>query len=99
MKAKMLLLVPIPALAISLNSGFASTGADVPWTTLEAEAMTINGGTVLGPPPIAVDKNATITNTVEGESSGRLCVKLTGTGQYVQFAAREGSNKTVSWRG
>jgi len=42
-------------------------------------------GTILGPPPVAVDKNATVTNTVAGESSGRQCVKLAGTGQYVQF--------------
>src|ERR1041385_3107605 len=95
MKAKMLLLVPIPAFALSLNSALASTGADVPWTTYEAEAMTINGGTILGPPPVMADKNLTVTNSVEGESSGRLCVKLTGVGQYVQFSALATANTMV----
>jgi hypothetical protein len=60
----------------------------VPWTTYEAENMTINGGTILGPPPRAVDKNQLVTNTVAGESSGRLCVRLAGSGQYVQFTAQ-----------
>src|ERR1043166_5036331 len=95
MKAKTLLFALLLPLLAPLNSALAITGATVPWTTYEAEAMTINGGTVLGPPPIAVDKNATITNAVEGESSGRLCVKLTGTGQYVQFAAQAAANTLV----
>src|SRR6266404_5025518 len=95
MKAKMLGLALFLTLVISLNSAFASTGATVPWTTYEAEAMTINGGVVLGPPPVAVDKNATVTNTVAGESSGRQCVKLAGAGQYVQFAAQATANTMV----
>ena len=73
---------------LSLYEVQAKSGATVPWTTYEAEAMTINGGTILGPPPRAVDKNVTITNTVEAESSGRQCVKLNGTGKYVEFIAQ-----------
>src|SRR6266404_2512851 len=95
MKAKMLGLALFLTLVVSLNSAFASTGATVPWTTYEAEAMTINGGVVLGPPPVAVDKNAVVTNTVAGEASGRQCVKLAGTGQYVQFAAQAAANTIV----
>ena len=95
MNAKTLLLGLILTLLVSLNSAFASTGATVPWTTYEAEAMTINGGTILGPPPVSVDKNAVVTNTVAGEASGRQCVSLTGTGQYVQFAAQAAANTLV----
>jgi len=77
------------------QSAQAATGASVPWITYEAEAMTISGGTLKGPPPMAVDKNATVTNTVEGESSGRQCVKLTGAGQYVEFTAQAAANTLV----
>ena len=78
-----------------LGAARAGTGASVPWTTYEAEAMAINGGTVLGPPPRAVDKNATVTNTVTSEASGRQCVQLSGTGQYVEFAAQSAANTLV----
>src|SRR5882762_6754288 len=80
---------------LSLCAVRAKSGATVPWTTYEAEAMTNNGGTILGPPPRAVDKNVTITNTVEAESSGRQCVKLSGTGKYVEFAAQGAANTLV----
>src|ERR1700756_456844 len=82
-------------LVVSLSSARAYTGAVVPWTTYEAEAMTINGGTVLGPPPRAVDKNVTITNTVEAESSGRQCVKLSSAGQSIEFIAQNTANAMV----
>src|ERR1700756_1732661 len=82
-------------LVVSLSSARAYTGAVVPWTTYEAEAMTINGGVILGPPPRAVDKNVTVTNSVEGESSGRQCVKLTAAGQYVEFTALGAANTLV----
>jgi len=47
-----------PPFSFSRNPLFGSCnpGANVPWITYEAEAMTINGGTVLGPPYRAVDK-------------------------------------------
>ena len=81
--------------AAALLSAQAQPGANVPWTTYEAEAMAINGGTVLGPPPRAADKNVTVTNTVEAESSGRQCVKLSAAGQYVEFAAQQPANSLV----
>lgn len=62
--------------AFPLVSG-AAPGATVPWTTYEAEDMLIGGGTVLGPQynPIRIPT----------EASGRKCVQLNGTGQYIQF--------------
>lgn len=55
----------------------AAPGAAVPWTTYEAESMQVGGGTVLGP-----EYNPTKIPT---EASGRKCVQLNGTGQYLQF--------------
>ena len=65
----------------------AYTGAAVPWTTYEAETMTINGGTILGPQygPYLV----------ASESSGRRCVQLTATGHYVQFTNQSAANSLV----
>ena len=82
------------AMFISLCKATAFPGATVPWITYEAEAMT-NNGVILGPPPRAVDKNQTITNTVEMESSGRQCVKLSAAGQYVEFTAQAAANTMV----
>lgn len=53
-------------------------GADIPWTTYEAEAMRTSG-TVLGP--------AYGPHRVEMESSGQRCVKLSRAGEYVEFPA------------
>ena len=78
MKAKTLIAAVIPTLVISLNSALASTGANVPWTTYEAENMT-NNGTILGP--------SYGPNLVASESSGRKCVQLNATGQFMQFSA------------
>jgi len=75
------------ALILSLSSARAFNGATVPWTTYEAEKMTIGGGTILGP-----DYSH---NTVASESSGRQCVQLNGTGQYVQFTAQAAANSIV----
>src|ERR1700744_957153 len=90
----------LTAIILSISIVLAHTtkaipGASVPWTTYEAENMTINGGVILGPPPVAVDKNVTITNTVASEASGRQCVQLSGTGQYVQFTAQAAANTLV----
>src|SRR5260221_13218128 len=71
------------AVFVSLSTANAFPGATVPWTTYEAEAMTINGGAGLWPPPRAVGKNITTTNTCAGESCGRQCVKTSGTAQYL----------------
>src|SRR5258706_9820361 len=54
-----------------------------------------NNSTILGTPTRAVDKNVTITNTVEAESSGRQCVKLSATGKYVEFPAQAAANTLV----
>ncbi len=62
---------------ISMVSAEATPGAAVPWTTYEAEDMVVSGGTVLGPQynPIRIP----------AEASGRKCVQLNSTGQYIQF--------------
>ena len=69
------------------HSAQAFSGAAVPWTTYEAENMTISGGTVLGP--------QYGPNVVASESSGRECVQLNGAGQYVQFTAQAAANSIV----
>lgn len=60
-----------------------SQGANVPYQEYEAENATTNG-TVIGPSRAVNDPN--VFNSIAGESSGREAVKLSGTGQYVQFA-------------
>jgi len=75
------------AFALSSGSAYASTGAAVPWTTYEAETMTVSGGTILGP--------QFGPNVVAAESSGRQCVQLNATGQYVQFTAQAAANAIV----
>lgn len=61
-------------------------GADIPWTTYEAENMKTNG-TVLGPKYDAFQ--------VETESSGQKCVKLSSKNQYVQFKSSRKANTIV----
>ena len=82
----MLRLAHILPLVISLNSASAFSGATVPWITYEAEDMT-NTGTILGP--------QYTPNVVASESSGRRCVRLNATGQYVQFTAQSNANAIV----
>ena len=80
---------------VSIHPAQAFSGATVPWTTYEAENMTISGGQILGPPQRVVDNNAEATNTVDMEASGRQCVRLTAAGQYIQFAAQATANAMV----
>lgn len=54
--------------------------------TLEAENGTTNG-IVLGP--------LTTYRTVEAESSGRKCVKLTGVGEYISWTAQYAGNAVI----
>ncbi|HTS18531.1 MAG TPA: glycosyl hydrolase family 28-related protein [Verrucomicrobiae bacterium] len=68
------------------NSTPLASGATVPWITYEAENMT-NNGTVLGP--------SYSPNTVAAESSGRQCVQLGATGQFLQFTAQTNANAIV----
>ena len=74
-----------PAVTLSLALAFAGAahagsrvGADLPWTTYEAEAMKTSG-TVLGP--------RYEPNTVEMESSAGRCVKLSAAGEWLEFTA------------
>mgnify|MGYP001551848515 CR=1 FL=1 len=53
-------------------------GAEIPWTTIEAEAMRISG-TVLGP--------EYAPHRLETESSGQKCVQLSHAGEQVEFDA------------
>jgi hypothetical protein len=65
----------------------ATPGAAVPWTSYEAEDMLVGGGTVLGPQydPIRIP----------AEASGRMCVQLNGTGQYIQFTNQSAATALV----
>ena len=74
------------SLAISPSSARASVGAEIPWTTYEAENMKTTG-TVLAPKyePFLV----------ETESSGQKCVKLNAAGEFVEFAASQPANAMV----
>jgi hypothetical protein len=80
----------IRALLLALGTcaceALAGVGADVPWTTYEAEGMKTTG-VVLGP---KYDPNV-----VETESSGQKCVKLAATGEYVEFTAGANANGLV----
>ena len=78
-------LAVIICLWASLGSAQSFRGADIPWTTYEAEDMATTGA-VLGP---KYDPYL-----VETESSGRKCVKLAA-GQYVEFAAKGAANAIV----
>ena len=71
--------------AASLRATPAFRGAEIPWTTYEAEDMTTTGEK-LGP--------KYEPNLVETESSGQKCVKLAA-GQHVEFTAREAANALV----
>jgi hypothetical protein len=64
----------------------AGVGADLPWTTYEAEAMK-STGLVLGP---KYDPNR-----VETEASGQKCVKLVAAGEFVEFPAAAAANALV----
>jgi hypothetical protein len=63
---------------IAVCSAQEKRGADLPWTTYEAEKMHTTG-VVLGPKYEAYQ--------VETESSGQRCVKLGANGQFVEFTA------------
>ena len=74
------------SLVIGPVSVRAGVGADLPWTTYEAEDMKTSG-TVFGPKydPFLV----------ETESSGQKCVKLNSAGEYVEFIAQSPANALV----
>ncbi len=70
--------VPVP-----IHGGI---GAEMPWTTYQAEAMKTTG-TVLGP--------AYEPFRVETESSNQRCVKLAAAGEYVEFRVKSAANAMV----
>ncbi|MFE5898580.1 discoidin domain-containing protein [Streptomyces sp. NPDC056488] len=68
---------------------FVGRGANMPYTTYEAEDGTVGGGaTVVGP-------NRTVGD-LAGEASGRKAVHLDATGEYVEFTARAATNTLVT---
>ena len=71
---------------VASGAAYAGVGADLPWTTYEAETMKTNG-TVLGP---KYDPYL-----VETESSGQKCVKLTTNGEFVEATAASNANALV----
>ncbi|MDB6123887.1 MAG: Pectate lyase superfamily protein [Pedosphaera sp.] len=75
--------LPLIICSVSVRAG---VGADIPWTTYEAEEMKTTG-TVLGP------KYAPFL--VETESSQQKCVKLAAPGEYVEFTAQSAANAMV----
>jgi hypothetical protein len=78
-------LAVIICLWASLCSAQSFRGADMPWTTYEAEDMKTSGE-VLGP--------NYGPNMVEAESSGQKCVTL-GAKEYVEFKAQSAANAMV----
>ena len=68
-------------LALVCRAGAAADerGAVVPWVTYEAEQATTNG-TVIGPDYTG--------HTAAREASGRQCVSLAATGQFMEFTAK-----------
>jgi hypothetical protein len=86
MSMKHLYIVIIFAFSAFICSAKDKIGADIPWTTYEAEKMKTNG-TVLGPQygPFMV----------ETESSGQKCVKLSAKSQFVEFTATTDANSLV----
>ncbi|WP_435190650.1 discoidin domain-containing protein [Streptomyces sp. bgisy126] len=68
---------------------FVGRGANMPYTTYEAEDGTVGGGaTVVGP-------NRTVGD-LAGEASGRKAAHLDATGEYVEFTARAATNTLVT---
>ncbi|MFI6421833.1 discoidin domain-containing protein [Streptomyces sp. NPDC050842] len=68
---------------------FVGRGADMPYTTYEAEDGTAGGGAaVVGP-------NRTVGD-IAGEASGRKAVTLDSTGEYVEFTTRAATNTLVT---
>jgi hypothetical protein len=82
-------------LGASFHTLRAAPGANVPWITYEAENMTKNGGTIIGPPAQVADTNAVVANTIQMEASAGQAVELTGTGQYVELTAQTAANTIV----
>ncbi|MES1219981.1 MAG: glycosyl hydrolase family 28-related protein [Bacteroidota bacterium] len=83
-KVSSLLLVPV--FSILICTAQEPRGANIPWTTIEAEHMRTTGA-FMGPKYEPY--------LVETESSGQRCVKLTAKGQFVEFTSSQKSNSLV----
>jgi hypothetical protein len=71
------------------QSLFVGRGANMPYTTYEAEDGAVGGGArVVGP-------NRTVGD-IAGEASGRKAVTLDATGEYVEFTTRAETNTLVT---
>ena len=79
-------LVAILALAHRADAAEAGRGAILPWFTYEAEQANTNG-TVLGPDYIG--------HTPAREASGRRCVRLAATGEFLEFTAKANAQGLV----
>ncbi|MDI4645286.1 S-layer homology domain-containing protein [Cohnella hashimotonis] len=75
--------VAIDALIVRGAVASPSRGADVPYTTYEAERMNTNAQLVSG---------SRAYGTLSAESSGRQAVKLASTGDYVSFKTSAAAN-------
>ncbi|HYD82874.1 MAG TPA: glycosyl hydrolase family 28-related protein, partial [Opitutus sp.] len=80
-----MLLLGAGCAALAMRAGDA-VGANVTWTTYEAEAMK-GTGEILGP---RYDPHR-----VETEASGQRCVRLGSSGEFVEFAAGADANAMV----
>src|SRR4051812_32020174 len=82
----LLLLVACVGCTLPGTSAPAPRGASVPWIEYEAEAGSTNGALLAA---------SRTFGTIPAESSGRRSVKLSATGQYVQFNTTQAANSLV----
>ncbi len=75
----LLAILAILSLAHRADAAEAGRGAVLPWVTYEAEQAKTNG-TVLGPDYTG--------HTPAREASGRRCVRLAATGEFLEFTAK-----------
>ncbi|HEY1684352.1 MAG TPA: glycosyl hydrolase family 28-related protein [Tepidisphaeraceae bacterium] len=73
------IIATIGALLPCAQTTYASSGANLPWTTYEAENCQTDGS-ILGPDYTG--------QTPSREASGRRCVKLDAAGQYMEFKSQ-----------
>lgn len=78
--------VSIDSITVNDSVNKAARGATLPYTTYEAEQGTTNG-TLIGP--------SRVYREVASEASGRQAVKLSETGQYVEFKTAKDANSIV----
>lgn len=82
------LLMPCLGIGLTLHGGERPAGADVPFSTHEAETMETIRGQVIRMPPTPGPKEI----TPEVEASGRAYVELRRSGDYLEFRADRPAN-------